>query len=239
MKRLNFIGLNIILFLGLAVGYSSTPDEMLRRVDEHRLIGNNFEMTIRIEGYVNNYIKDSTVMRGYVNDGKMSQIVFLEPLKVKDRKIIIKDNEMWLIIPKVKNPIHITPSQRLVGGISYGDVAASSFADGYTVKLNGEEMIVGMSPDGTKTEASKCYLLELTAKGKNPNYNKVILWIERQNYLPVKADFYALSGKKMTTVYYTSPREWNDKIIVTKMFLYDQINTSKHFSMEYSEIKCD
>lgn len=218
-------------------GYSLTADEIVRKMDDHRLISNNFEMTIRVESYLNNHFENSTMMKGYVNDGKMTMLNFLEPLNMKGRKVVLKDNDMWLIIPKVKNPIRITASQRLIGGISYGDVGEVSYAEGYIAKLNGEESIVGMNSDGNKSDPNQCFILELAAKEMGTKYNKIIIWVDQQNFLPIKADFFALSGKKMATAYYTAPKEWNGKIIVTKMFLFDQINMTKHFSMEYSDIK--
>jgi outer membrane lipoprotein-sorting protein len=239
MKVFNFIT-TIVLFLILglsASGSSLTADEMVRKMDEHRLISSNFEMTIHVESYTNSQLGSSTVMKGYIDDGKMTLLTFLEPLNMKGRKIVLKDNDMWLIIPNVKNPIRITASQRLMAGISYGDVVGVSYAEGYTAKLNGEESIVGMNSDGNKSDPNQCFILELSAKDLGTKYNKIIIWVAEQNFLPIKADFFALSGKKMMTAYYTAAKEWNGKIILTKMFLFDQINITKHFSMEYSDIK--
>lgn len=227
----------IIIVLGVSANaYSLTADEVVRKMDDHRLISNNFEMIIRVKNYINNQIEGSTVMKGSVNNGKMTMLTYLEPLNMKDRKIVLKDNNMWLVIPNVKKPIRITASQRLVGGISYGDVAGLSYAEGYSAKLNGEEWIVGMNSDGNKTDPIKCVILELSAKDRKTNYQKIIIWMDEQNFFPIKGDFFALSGKKMMTAYYTAPKEWNGRIILTKMFLFDQINTTKHFSMEYSDI---
>jgi hypothetical protein len=176
-------------------------------------------------------------MKGYVNNKKMALLTFLEPTNMQGRKIIIKDNDMWIVIPKVKNPIRVSASQRLMGGISYGDIARVNYAEGYSAKLGGEETVTGMNSDGTKSEAVKCMILELSARNKKKNYNKIIIWAKEQDFLPVKADFFALSGKKMTTVYYTAPKEWDGRIILTKMYLFDQINKTKYFSMEYFDIK--
>jgi outer membrane lipoprotein-sorting protein len=239
MKALKYlIVTGLFLMLGVSVnGASATADEIVRKMDDHHAISDNFEMTIRLESYLNNHFESATVMKGYVNDGQMTMLTFLEPANMKHRKILMKNNDMWIVIPKVKNPIRVTASQRLMGGISYGDVARVSYADDYTAKLSGEESIVGMNADGNKAEAEKCLVLELAAKDPQKNYPKIMIWVEKQNYLPVKADFFALSGKKMTTIYYTGPKEWKGKIIVTKMFLFDQIITTKHYSMEYYDIK--
>jgi hypothetical protein len=237
MKQFNpLIIILVNLLIAVSVfGSSPTAEEILRNIDGHRLVSDSFEMTIKVDTFINGQKEGSTVMEGRVDHGKLTSLTFVEPSNMKGRKILISDNDMKLIIPNVKNPVRITASQRLVGGISYGDVAAVSYGDAYTPKLIGEEQVAGMNSDGTKTDAVQCFVLELLTNESISNYHKIILWVEKQNYLPVKGDFYALSGKKMTTVYYTSPREWRGKDIITKMFLFDQINTSKHFSMEYSD----
>ena len=239
MKVFKYLKAIIILLLIGSFAFASllTGDEILLKADEHRVVGDSFQMVIQVENYTDNQLEGVTVMEGQINNGEMTMVNFLEPVNMKGRKIIIEGEEMRLIIPNVKNPIRITASQKLVGGISYGDVAAMSYSSGYTAKMIGEETVAGMNPDGTSSDKSHCYVLELVTKGKKVNYHKIILWVEQETFLPVKGDFFALSGKKMTTVYYTAPREWRGKTIITKMFLFDQINTTKYFSMEYSNFK--
>ncbi len=230
----------IIVFFILSVsagGYSITADEIIQKIDSQRLISNDFEMTIRVESYKNDRFQDSTVMKGYVKEGKMTMITYLEPASMIGRKILIHDNDIWIVVPNTKNPIRITASQRLMGGVSYGDVARVSYAEDYNAEPKGEDSIAGMNPDGSKSNAKKCFFLELSAKDRGANYNKIKMWVDEDIFLPVKADFYALSGKKMTTAYYTAPKEWEGKTFITKIFLYDQIITSKHSSMEYIEMK--
>lgn len=232
------ITIGFVLLSGVTVsGSGPIAEEIIQKVDAHNFIANNFDMTIRVETYNKNRLQSPTVMKGYVNNGEMTSLTFLEPANMKDRKIVMKDNDMWIIIPKVKNPIHVTPSQRLVGGMTYGDVAKVKYANDYNVKINGEEQITGLNSDGTNSTIQNCRILELTAKEMKQSYQKITLWVEQQDFLPVKADFYALSGKKMMAVYYTAPKQLNGKMIITKLFLFDQINVSKHFSVEYSDIK--
>ena len=239
MRAFIRIGLCVFLFVPAlsAAGSSLTAEEILRKVDEHRLISNNCEMGIRVQSFRKNLAENLIVMKGTINDGKMTSILFLEPSNMKGRTLLIKENEMWLVIPNVKNPIRITPAQRLVGGISCGDIAGVSFTDGYTAKLKGEESTEGMRPDGSEAEAGNCFVLELTAKDSGVNYHKIIVWVEERELLPVKTDFFALSGKRMTTGYFTAPKEFNGRKLITKIFMFDRINTTKHFSMEYFEMK--
>jgi outer membrane lipoprotein-sorting protein len=241
MKVYKYVMTILVVFLFLCIGTINakplTADQVLREVDEHRLISSSFEMTIRLNTYSKNKMKDAIVMRGHVNRGKMFMINFLEPEKMKDRKILIEENDLLLIIPKVKNPIRISPAQRLVGGISYNDVAAVSYADDYTAIFSGEEAIAEVNANGEEIRTCPCLVLELTTKKTGTSYNRVKLWVERGSYLPVKAEFFALSGKKMTTVYYAEQKSVNGKMIITKMLFYDHISTDKHYLMQYEDFK--
>ncbi len=228
----------IIFILSISsAGYSITADEIVSQLDSRSSITNDFEMTIRVENYKNGVFEDSTVMKGYVKNGKMVLITYLEPANMKGRKILIHDKDIRIVVPNTKNPIRITPSQRLMGGVSYGDVARVSYAEDYNAKLRGEEPAEGMEPDGSKSDAKQCYALELSAKDTGANYNKIDMWVDEDMLLPVKADFFALSGKKMATAYYTDPKEWDGKTVITKIFLFDRIITSKYSSMEYLDMK--
>jgi outer membrane lipoprotein-sorting protein len=240
MKPWKYLILTLIFLVPTATvrGANPTADEILRRVDEHCLISNDFSMTIRAESFLNNRSTGTTVMNGDIaNNGKAVVITFLEPANLKGRKIIINDRDMQLVIPKVKNPIHITASQRLAGGVSYGDIIGVSYAQNYIAKIDGEETIAGLGPDGNKTNAGQCFVLDLTAVNAGSNYHKIILWVAKENLMPVKADFFTLSGKKMSTVYYAAPKKVNGGTVVTKMFLFDQINIAKHYAIEYLDIK--
>jgi outer membrane lipoprotein-sorting protein len=243
MKAFHYFAVPVLLFifiLGVSASGSSLPAaEILRKLDDHFRISDDFEVTIRVESYTNNEFNGLTVMQGYARAGQMAMITFLEPSNMKDRKVLVKENEMWLMIPKVKNPIRITASQKLVGGISYGDFARASYAEEYDLTGSGaKELVAGLNANGTKSDSkTNCLVVGLAAKNKRNNYHKIVFWVDEQNFLPIQADFFALSGKKMLTAYYAAFKEWNGRMIVTKMFLFDQINTAKHYSIEYVDIQ--
>jgi outer membrane lipoprotein-sorting protein len=239
MNKLKYWFLTVALMLSGVSVYSTTSaaDEIVRKVDAFHMYGADFEMSIRVESYLNQHLKGTTVMRVYVNDGQITMLTFVEPEKYKNRKILIKNNDIQVVIPKVKNPVKVTASQKLMGGISYGDVSRICFSKDYTAKLLGEERVSGMNDAGNQFDAGKCLLLELTAKDPQKSYNKINIWVDKTDFTPVKADFYALSGKKMTTVYYAGLKEWGGKTVLTKMFLFDRINSAKHYSLTYYDIE--
>lgn len=238
MKK--FYGIPAIVFLLCITGrmFPATAEEIVSNLDNQSLITNDFEMTIRVDGYKNGQFEDSAVMEGYVTNCKMYLITYISPPRMKGLKILIHDNDIWISVPNTKNPIKITAAQRLMGGISFGDIARISYGLDYSAVLKGEdELIKSLDAGGNPAGDVKCYNLEFTAREEGSSYNKIIMWADEESFLPVKADFYALSGKKMTTVYYTAPKIWAGRNVITKMFLFDQVFTNKYSTMEYLDIK--
>jgi len=211
--------------------------EIISNLEANRIVDSDFEMIIRFENYKNNKLEDVSIMKAEVEKGKLTSLTYIEPKNMKDKKIIFKNNEIWIIVPNTKNPIPISPSQRLVGGISFDDISRLSYSEDYTPVLKGIDSTEGKDTSGNTIIVSNCYYLELKAKKEGLNYNKIHIWIDPNDFTPVKTDCFSLSGKKMMTAYYTSKKEYFGKITVTKIFLYDRINTFRYATMEYFDLK--
>ncbi len=238
MKILNYktIAVSFIILASSVCGFSVTADEIVQKIDACATNKSSFEITIRVDSYKNDAFEDYTIMKGFVTNGKMTSIEFQEPESMNGRKLIIHDDDIWIVVPNTKNPIRITAAQRMMGGVSYADIVRLYYAENYQARLKGEETISGINPDGNKSPEKNCYILELSSKDRYANYSTVNLWVDEDNFLPVKSDFFARSGKKMTTAYYSSPREWEGGTVLTKIFLYDQVITSKHYIIEYLDM---
>lgn len=226
----------VSLFLCSAI-YALTSDEILREIDGHRVVGDSFEMTFRIESYLDDRLDNYAVMDAQIRGGKAERILFLEPEAMKGRKVIMRGEDMFMIIPDTKNPVRITPSQRLMAGISYSDMAKMSFSEDYRSTIKTELPIAGMDTNGRRTGPINCILLELKAKKREATYDRIMLWVDKALILPVKAEFFALSGKKTMTAYYTAPKQWNGRTIISKMYIYDQVQTAYHTMVEYLDMK--
>ncbi|MGC8765106.1 MAG: outer membrane lipoprotein-sorting protein [Brevinematia bacterium] len=218
-------------------GANITTQEILKNVEDHLITESDFEITISVESYKNNKIGEVIVMKGIVERGKITSLSYIEPKNMKGKKIVIKGNEMWVIVPNTKNPIPISPSQRLMGGISFGDINRLTYSDDYNPRLAGIESVDGKSADGETITILDCYRLELTAKKEGLSYNKIVMWVDPVDFLPVKSEFFSLSGKKMMKAYYTATEEWLGKLTFTEIYLYDMVNTSISSKVKYSDLK--
>lgn len=109
----------------------------------------------------------------------------LTPPKVKGHKLLMVDHNMWFAKPDLSKPIPISPRQKLVGGASYGDIAATNYADDYAATLQGEEVLNG----------EPCYVLDLKAAHKKVTYDRITYWVSKDRLVGVQAHYFTLSGK--------------------------------------------
>jgi len=220
-----------ILFLLLGVGsnllYAITPEEIIKKADVWRAPSKSFVMDMRIISYKDGKSLQEIRVKGYVKDIDKVMLRFYYPKSWNGRKILMLKKDMWIIFPNTHRPIRITPSQRLMGEIATGDVARVSFSKDYTATIKGVELV----------DSVKCYLLELLAKNNSITYNKVLYWVRNDNFQPLKAEFFALSGKKLKVAYYSEIKKLGGRNRVSKITIHDAIKKNCYTVLEYLNMK--
>lgn len=152
-------------------------------------------------------------------------MVYKEPLNMKGRKILFVSDDMWVYIPSTKRPVRLTPSQRLLGQASNGDVLKIRLTTDYSPTLAGEE----------EFEGKNCFVLNLSAKKKSATYASVKVWIDKEDIL--KAEFFTLSKKKLKTAFYKEVKEFEGKKIISKVVIYDEILKDNWTEISILEMK--
>lgn len=213
-------------------GYSITADEILRNTDETRSIATNFIMTDYMEDYRKGKLSDKSMLKGYIKGMDKSMVIFTEPSNMKGRKILMVKDDMWVFIPDTKKPVRTTASQRLLGQLSNGDVLNVRFSYDYSAVLEKEESIADIN-----SENRTCYKLDLTAKRPGAAYHTLTLWVEKETFYPVKAEFFALSGKKMKTSFYSGLKVIEGRNVITKTSIYDEIIKDNYTTSEFLDLK--
>lgn len=124
-------------------------------------------------------------------------VVFLDPPSQRGQVFIRDGDDMWMYLPRSKKVMRIGAKDASMGGeASNADIMRTAMAEDYDPAYLGEEVIDGVT----------CHKLELTAKRRTVAYDKVIYWISKEKENPVRRDYYALSGKKLRTMYFKDLR---------------------------------
>lgn len=163
-----------------------------------------------------------------IKDSHTSLVKYVEPVSERGKAMLMAGNNLWFQAPTNRKPIRITPQQRLLGEASNGDVASTDFSGDYDPKLLGKEQVNGIA----------CYKLELTAKPNSPAaYQSLHLWVRKDDLSPMKAVFFAPSGKPLKTAWYRRYEAMaaaGGKLQLTEIEIVNAINDKRRTVMEYA-----
>lgn len=122
---------------------------------------------------------------------------FVQPARDAGKVMLKNGSDLWFYDPGTKSAVRIAPQQRLMGQAANGDVVTVNFARDYQASIAAEESI----RDGEKQQR-KAYKLMLTASGNDATYGTIELWVDAVSSTPIKARFFAESGRLLKTAFY-------------------------------------
>ena len=223
---------SVLLVSGLNISYAETtktPDEILKLSDLSRGSETGLEWIIKIESIEGGKEQKNTLRLKASNFNALAE--FLSPAKVKGRKLLMRDRNMWFVKPGLSKPVPISPRQKLLGGASNGDIASTNYAGDYIIEKFNENGKFNNQP---------CFIFDLKANSKKVTYDRIRYWISKEKLVGVKADFYTISGKlfKTATFEYNNTIELNNesRLFVSKMIITNAVFKNDITTMYYSEI---
>lgn len=216
------------LALGLACSFSAIGDgrvsELLVRADAYRLpaeaVQVETEVTLLREGAVHKQRRYTVLQR----EGRRSLVLMQSPAE-RGQKVLMLGDDYWLILPKTQRPIRITPTQKLLGDASTGDIASMRWAGDYDGRVAGEETC-------NDDPAQRCLHLSLGAQRKGVTYARIELWLGAAMHEPVRADLYVASGKLAKRARFVLETD-GQRMRVREMLLTDEIQSGRQTIVRY------
>jgi outer membrane lipoprotein-sorting protein len=204
---------------------ASAPNaaELLKRSDTFRNGWPSFVTRVKITNYESGKPDEEALYEVSQKGADKTYVEFLSP-RDKGRHLLMLGDDMWIYLPDTSRPVRITPLERLSGDASNGDVARTNYATDYSAVYLRTE----------KIGAEACYVLDLTAKRKGATYQRILYWVRVEDARPVKAEFYLTSGKHIKTATFDEYVDYDGKMLLHKLTLYDQIRHNSHSILEYS-----
>ena len=178
-----------------------TAQEILAASDAVRNPDFSFGLTNTLIEYRNGKQTDSSTLAIYSkaekNSGQFRSLIrYLLPARDANKLMLYNGRDLWFYDPANKASIRLSPQQRLLGQASNGDVVTVNLAKDYQATLAGEEDM----KDG-ESQLRHCYKLALAATTPDASYHHIEIWIDTSNNHPVKARYFAESGKLLKTAY--------------------------------------
>lgn len=184
--------------------FAAPPEaqSLLAASDAIRNPGQPFRVTVTVTEYAGgaqvNAMTLASFSRTLEAGGQFASIVrFVQPARDAGKLMLKNGNDLWFYDPGTKSTVRISPQQRLMGQASNGDVVTVNFARDYRATLAAEENI----QDGER-KTRRAAKLQLEAGGADAAYAAIELWIDADSHAPLKARFFADSGRLLKTAYY-------------------------------------
>jgi outer membrane lipoprotein-sorting protein len=193
-----------------------------------------FGVTVQLIEYRNRKQTEGNTLEVYsksdATSGQYRSLIrFVEPARDADKLLLKNGNDLWFFDPASKASIRLSPQQRLLGQAANGDIVTVNLAKDYTATLIGEEDLV----DGEKVNR-RCYKLRLTERSPDVTYNQIEMWIEVGTSRPVKALYYAESGRQLKTAYYRKFQSQLGAERPTEVVIIDGLDPNWVTVMRYS-----
>lgn len=234
LKKNNFLLLVLAFVLSFTLNNEKTlaakltPKDIVAKSDEKRGPQGSFSMIATVD-FVDGKDIQKSVYSVKVKDTENSLVDQTEPERNRGRRLLMKSYDMWLFTPNIKRPVRVGMEQRLTGDVSNGDIARTNFKDDYDAKIEGEEFV---GKDDT-------YKILLIAKNKSVTYSKIHIWIAKKDFAPMKATFYALSGKALKNAVWEDYKMIDGLSRSTKMVIRDYLKKDRVSTVVYSKHKLE
>jgi hypothetical protein len=137
-----------------------------------------------------------------INDGQEKvAAVFLTPASDKGRSTLRLGENMWLYVPNAGKPVRITSLQSVVGGVfNNADILRLDYTLEYDVT-------------SVEDTAAGERVLHLKAKTKNVAYDRLKMWIDRKQTLPVRIECLTEAGMLIKTLHFKDTKDFGHRIV--------------------------
>ncbi|MFN3550250.1 MAG: outer membrane lipoprotein-sorting protein [Endomicrobiia bacterium] len=225
MKKLFYL-----IFLTLKISlFAITAEEILKKVDENL----NFQsaiITARLEIYLPNESIRIKKFKSYIS-GKNAYTEFLNK-EDKNIRYLKLNKQMWVYDTEEENIFlisgHLLKQGMMGSDISYEDALESNeIYNFYNIRSLAEE----------EFNQRSCYLVELIAKTKNVSYYKRKMWIDKEYFIPLKEQRFAINGKLLKTFENYEIKFYKNRVYTAKSVVLDNLkqNTKTVVVLEEAE----
>ncbi|MEZ8824231.1 outer membrane lipoprotein-sorting protein [Vibrio amylolyticus] len=218
------------MFLAAPVFADQSVEGMIKDADQYRMEQDSAKVVSLVSLFKHDELDKTREYHVYTRPNRESLVVFKSPVEAGQKMLMLGDN-YWLLMPKSRRPIRITPMQKLLGEASVGDISTLTWSEDYKGELIATESVTKDSEQAMETNR-----LELTAITSGASYQQIDLWLDKSNNFPIKADLYLQSGKLAKQAWFEAGTR-DGQLRVVAMTLLDQIQPAKKTVIEYQAIE--
>ncbi len=220
-----FIALTCLL-VGTGNAFANPPsaDELVHRYDEV-MSPKTFESVIEMVAHRQDGTTRNYTLRALKSGNDKMRAWFLEPAASKGQEMLKVGDNMWVYMPNLKRALRIASRESFQGGdFNNGDIMRVNYVADYSAKLLPE------------TDPA-AWGVELTAKSDEASYDRIRLWLDRDKRLPVKAEYYASSGKLLRSATFEATKRFHGLERPSRIVMRNELATKRFSEMTMIDMK--
>ena len=206
---------------------SQAAKSILEKADQIRFPKAGFQVDIAINTTQDGEPVERRTYRVLSKGNANTVIMITEPASERGQIILMKDNDLWVFLPEVSQPVRLSLSQRLTGQVANGDLARANLAGDYNPTILRTESLDGQN----------YHVLELTAATRGVTYHRVLYWVNQANNRPYKAEFYSLSNRLLKTARYENYQTMLGVLRPTRLVFQDALRKGEQSVLDYADMK--
>ncbi|MBL1275419.1 MAG: outer membrane lipoprotein-sorting protein [Ectothiorhodospiraceae bacterium] len=162
-------------------------------------------------------------------DGDKSMSIFDTPRDIKGTAFLsythaLKADEQWLYLPALKRVKRISSNNKsgpfMGSEFSYEDLSSQE-VEKYTYKLLREEIIDGR----------ECFVIQRTPAYKHSGYTKLVTWLDKSMYQPIKIEFYDRKKALLKTLTYSGYQQYEGQF-----WRADSMHITNHLTKKSTDL---
>ena len=205
-----------------AIAQAQDVAALLKAADRYRTGSDNLQVETLVQVYKTDGSLDKERRYTVFAQAKHQSLVLMQSPAEKGQKVLMLVDDFWLLMPSSQRPLRITPSQKLLGDASTGDIATLSWSEDYDGRVVGEE----------RCGDTSCLHLTLQATRKGVSYQRIELWLGQPRHEPIKAELFVQSDKLAKQARFVMDKP-AAPTTVTEMVLLDQLSNHKETRVRY------
>ena len=190
-----------LLFTAFAATVAQAADDvpaLLKAADRYRTGQDNLQVETLVSVTNRDGSPDKERRYTVFVQAQHKSLVLMRSPAEAGQKVLMLGDDFWLLMPGSARPLRITPTQKLLGDASTGDIATLRWAEDYSGSVAGEEpcaQAAGGIAAAATTGPAQCLHLSLAAARKGLSYARIELWLGKARHEPVAAELYVQSDK--------------------------------------------
>jgi outer membrane lipoprotein-sorting protein len=144
---------------------------------------------------------------------------FLEPASATGQEMLRVGDNLWVYMPNLKRALRLATRESFQGGdFSNGDMLRVNYRADYTAKL-------------VPSVDDHLFALDLAAKSDEASYTRIKLWMSKDKKLPVRAEYYAISGKLLRSATFSDVKTFHGVQVPTRITMRNELATKRFSEM--------